>query len=238
MSGTAPERVAYVVCGLGATGRTVAGELLSTGRAVVAVERDASIAARARAELPAATVIEGDATDGATLDRAGVRDARGLVTTLADDKLNLVITVTALDLNRSLRVVVRGLAEEHWERLRREGARVVSPNHIVGRRLAATASHPEAATFLDEMLAAPADRPIRFESVEVLPGSEADGRTIREVDIRGRTGLAVVALRRGDGGPFHYNPATDTRLAAGHRIVVIGDWRQVDALAAIAGRWE
>jgi len=228
----------YVVCGAGPTGRKVIEELSVTGRRYTVVEQDAAVVARLRHVVPAEILFEGDATDEDVLLRAGVDRARCLVTTLADDKANLVVTVTALGLNPRLRVVARGTEEEQWARLRREGALVVSPNHIGGRRLATTMIHPAATSFLNEMLAAPSDLPVRFEAVEVVPGSEADGKTLDELRVFERTGLLVVACRRGTEGAFSYNPPGDTRLAPGHRLVVIGDWHAVDRLAAIAGRWE
>jgi voltage-gated potassium channel len=228
----------FVVCGVGPTGRIAVQELAATGRRFVAIEADPATAAAMRDLLPGIPLLEGDATDEEVLQRAGVAGAAGVLTTLADDKLNLVVTVTCRSLHPGVRIVSRGTAEELWERLRREGARVVSPHAIAGRRLANTLLHTSAASFLSEMLAAPSERAVRFEAVEVVAGSPADGRTLGELDAYALAGLRVAALRNGASGPFACNPGPGTRLAPGHRLVVIGDAGAVARLAREVGRWD
>jgi voltage-gated potassium channel len=228
----------YVICGAGATGLCAIGELVQTGRKFVVVERDPEVCARLARMIPADSLVEGDATDEAVLVRAGVRKAAALLTTLPEDKLNLVIAVTALQIQPGLRVVCRSDDEVQWPRLRRAGAQVVAMAHIGGRRLATGIIHPETTLFLNDMLAAPADRPIRVEAVVVAKGSEGEGRALGSLDLFRRTGLRVFALCRGAGADFVCNPPADTLLATEDRLIVIGDFPSVDRLAAIVGRWE
>lgn len=228
----------FVLCGGGSTARTVIEELIRTGRRFLVIEEDAEACARLRGFLPPECVLQADATDEAALEKAGVREARALLALLHEDRLNLVVVVTALQLNPGIRVVARGDDEAHAARLRRLGAVVVSTAHIGGRRLAAGMIHPEATGFLNEMLTAPSERPIRFEAVVVTEGSEAAGRTLDEIDVYGRARLKVAAVCRGADGPFTHNPGPGTRLQPGDRIVVFGDFERVDRLAAIVGRWE
>ncbi len=228
----------YIVCGAGTTGRVAAQELLSTGRRVTVVEKDPEACAVMGEVIPPEQVLEGDATDEEVLLQAGAKSATALVATLREDKLNLVVTVTALQINPSIRVICRSNDEAQWPRLRRAGAVVVSPAHIGGRRLATGMIHPHSTSFLNEMLTAPSEKPIRFEAVVVEKGSEGDGRSFGELDTFGRTGLKIVASCRGPGGDFLCNPPLDYRLAPGDRLIVIGDHPSIDRLAAIVGRWE
>ena len=228
----------FVLCGGGTTGRMVMEEMAITRRKFIVIEKDEDVAGHLDAFLPSGMILRGDAADEEVLERAGVKRAQALVTTLAEDKMNLVVTVTALQMNPSLRVVSRGTNEAWWDRLRKAGAIVVSPSHIGGKRLATGMIHPDATVFMNEMLSAPSDRPIRIEAVVVEPGKEADGKTLGEIDLFRRTGLSVIALASGPGGTFTYNPGNQTRLKTGDRLVVIGDWEAVDRLAAIVGRWE
>lgn len=228
----------YIVCGGGTTAHVAARELLLTGRRVTVVEKDPEACARMREVVPPDQVLEGDATDEEVLVQAGAKSAVALVATLREDKLNLVVMVTALQINPSIRVICRSNEEDQWPRLRRAGAVVVSPAHIGGRRLATGMIHPHSTSFLNEMLTAPSEIPIRVEAVVVSKGSEGDGRTFGELDTFGRTGLKVIATCRGPGGDFLCNPPLDFRLAPGDRLIVIGDHPSVDRLAAIVGRWE
>ena len=228
----------YILCGGGATARVVVEELVRTGRRFVVVEKDPGICERLRTVLPPEAVLEGDATDEAVLVRAGARSARGLLAMLHEDKMNLVVVVTALGLNPALRVVASGNEEAQWERLRRAGAVVVSTAHIGGRRLATGLIHPEAAGFLNEMLSAPSERPIRIEAVLVTADGGAAGKSLAEMEIYRHARVQVIALCRAADGGFQYNPPDATRLSAGDHLLVIGDFERVDRLAALVGRWE
>ncbi len=228
----------YILCGGGTTARVIIEEILRTGRRFVVIEQNHDACDHLRAFLPPELVMEADATDEEVLLRAGVRGARALLATLQEDKLNLVITVTAAQLNPALRVVARGNDEGSWPRLKRAGALVVSTAHIGGRRLATGMIHPEATVFLNEMLYAPSEKPIRIEAVVVTAEGGAVGKSIAELDIYRRTGLQVIATCNGEDGTFTYNPGNAVLLAEGDRLFVIGDSGKVDRLAGIVGRWE
>ena len=228
----------FIVCGGGTTAGVVIQELTLTGRKFFVLEKDPEACERLRRMVPQELVLEGDATDEDLLLKAGVKEARGLLATLGDDKLNLVVTVTAFQINPGLRVVCLSNDETQWPRLRRAGAIVVSSAHIGGRRLATGVIHPETTFFLNEMLSAPSEKPVRVEAVVVAKGSEGDGRSLAEVDVYARTGLQVIALCRGAAGEFQCNPGRETRLAPEDRLLVIGDLHSVDRLAALVGRWE
>jgi voltage-gated potassium channel len=226
----------YLVCGGGRTARVAARELQLTGRRFTIIERDPAVCAVLRTLVPPDRVVEGDATDEEVLVRAGIKEARALLALLPGDKLNLVLTVVALQANPSLLVVCRSNDETQWARLRRAGALVVSPAHISGRRLATEMIHPQTSSFLNEMLTAPSPTPTRVEAVEV-EGAGA-GRTLGEIDPFRRTGLVVFAMTRAGSTEFLLNPPDATRLAAGDRLLVAGPTQSVDALAGPVGRRE
>ncbi|MHC4924644.1 MAG: potassium channel family protein [Planctomycetota bacterium] len=227
----------FIICGGGRTGQTVIHELQQTGRNFVVIEKNPEICADLRMKIPEDVLLEGDATDEETLSAAGIERAKALIATLLEDKMNLVLTVTALQMNPSLQVISRVTDDDQEERLRRAGAKVVSPAAIGGRRLGASMLHPDATVFITEMISAPSERPIRFEAVVVTEESEGHGKTLGELDLFHRTGLQVIAVGLPDGS-FVFNPGHEHRLAANDRLVVIGDWHAVDELATIVGRWE
>ena len=226
----------YLVCGGGTTARVAAEELALTGREFSVVERDPEACARLRRVVPPERVIEGDSTDEEVLLRAGVKEARALLALLPEDKMNLVVTVIALQANPSLRVICRSNDEAQWPRLRAAGALVVSPAHIGGRRLATEMIHPQTTSFLNEMLSAPSPTPTRVEAVEVT--AKGAGRTLAEIDPFGRAGLVVFAVARPATAEFVLNPPDGTRLSEGDRLIAAGDRAAVDALAALVGRRE
>jgi trk system potassium uptake protein TrkA len=64
--------------------------------------------------------------------------------------------------------------------------------------------------------------------VEVLVPEEFHGKTIRELDLRKRYGLNLLAI--GQDAQFEINPEPSKRLYKGLAIVVIGSNRDIDRL--------
>ena len=125
----------YVVCGYGRVGDNVCRELLNTTRNVVVVEKDEAMIKRAEEE--GLLVVEGDATQVAVLEEAGVDRARGLVAALHTDADNLFVTLTARSLNPSLYIVTRSVFPESNDKLIFAGAdRVISPYVMSAKRMA------------------------------------------------------------------------------------------------------
>lgn len=65
-----------------------------------------------------------------------------------------------------------------------------------------------------------------LHSLRLGPEADAVGRTLRELDLRARTGVAVVVLRRA--GSPQVNPGADTCLQAEDELVLLGDLEQLE----------
>jgi voltage-gated potassium channel len=217
-----------IVCGFGRVGREIAKDVVDAGAVPVIVDRNAE-----RLESsPYATVV-GDATDDGVLRRAGLERARALVAALDTDAGNLFVTVSARALRPDLFIVARVRVDESIEKLRRGGAdRVVNPQSIGGARMAAFVLQPHVTEFLDVVMH---DRDIEFrlEEVTVAPDSPIVGDTLRDAQIRNRTGALVLALRD-ENGEFSTNPSPDARLGGGQVLIAIGTPRELTALADLA----
>lgn len=224
-----------IVCGVGTTGIHVIEELVQTGWRVVAIDQDPVHLERVQALSPALMpTIQGDATDDAVLERAGIRRARGLVAALTDDKSNLFIIVSARQLNPALRIVAKGVDIHAAGKLRQAGAdKVVNPAFIGGVRMVSEMIRPEVVEFLDLMLR-DKDKNLRIEEVLVPGGSPLVGKPIFEAQIRKHTNLLVVAVREptanGQPGRFVYNPGPETQITAGMALIVLGETQGVHVL--------
>lgn len=67
--------------------------------------------------------------------------------------------------------------------------------------------------------------------VELEPGSPVVGKTLGEIDLRGRTGATVLAIQRPGGA--EQLPSGSARLLAGDRIALVGTAQAVEAARAI-----
>lgn len=216
-----------IICGFGRVGRTVTEEVAATGRRYVVVDvNDESVQHARDLCVP---VIHGDGTSDDDLRSAGLERAYALCACVDSDEKNVYITLSARAIRPDLVIVARASDALAGEKLRRAGAdRVVEPYSTAGRTMATQVLKPQVAALLE--IAGVAGEPsLRFEEIRVPAGCEAAGRTLRELDLRGRTGASVVAVRRAS-GELVASPATELALAEGDVVVAVGSPVQIARL--------
>jgi voltage-gated potassium channel len=219
-----------VICGYGRVGRASAEHLLATGHEVVVVDTDPE--RLAGLEIPH---LVADALTDDTLREAGVTRARALIAALESDADTVYLTLSARALQPDLVIVARARTVDSKTKLVLAGAtRAVNPQLIGGRRMASFALHPDVAEFLD-VVTHEEELDYRIEQVPVPPGSPMAGSTVGEVDVAGRTGAQLLAIRMPGRGAFLPNPGPDTRVEAGSTLIVFGDPEQVGALHHLVG---
>lgn len=195
----------YIVCGSGPTALYAAGELAAVSRPVVLVVSSQQGAERARSELPDVPIVFGDPTEDSVLRAAGSDRARGLVACSDSDNENVVVTLTARQLNPALRIVSRLQDVDHESKIRKVGAdAVVLPQHTGGLRLASELIRPTVVTFLDKMLR-DRDLNLRIDEVLIPEGSSAVGKPINEIGLEKLPRILLLALRSPTGS-WEYNP--------------------------------
>jgi len=220
----------YIVCGLGRVGSNVAHELVATGRPFVGIEEAPAALELFKEKHAKAIVLHGDCSDDDILLRAGIRRAAGVFAVTGDDGKNLLITLSAKQLNPDTRIVARIHDVRNSDKLKRVGAdAIVSPDFTGGMRIASSMLRPAVVSFLDEMLRT--DDNLRVEEAAV-PASFAR-RKLGEA-VPANPGYVVLALR--SGGGWQFNPPADFVLEAGQVLVAMatpdGRRRLAAALAA------
>jgi voltage-gated potassium channel len=210
-----------IVCGYGHVGQHVCADLLGGGAPVLVIDRlDAALAAACDT---GAHRLLGDATDDATLKRAGIDRARALVAVAGSDADNVLITMTARLLQPRLPIVSRAQDPATIPKLLRAGAtRTASPHAIAGQRIADAVLRP---------CVLGAD--LRMQEQLVRPGSALDGKTVGTSGLRALRGLILVAIKHRD-GQLAFNPDDDVGVAAGDTLITLGTHAQLgrdDALA-------
>ena len=207
----------FIVCGLGVVGSYITGELNSTKRRCVIVDIDKEVVAKALQSLPDQIVLEGDATNNDTLMKAGIERARGLFAITGDDNRNLVISLTAKQINPSVRVVALCTDIRNDEKIRRAGAdSVVSPRFIGGLRMTSEMIRPTVVSFLDMMLREK-DKTLLVEEIS-LPDVFV-GKPISALDLKRHPQTLVLAIKAKEG--FIYNPARDYVIRSSDILVYI-----------------
>lgn len=216
-----------ILVGGGETGRALADELLISGEEVVIIEQEPDKLSVCLEGHPLLH-IEGDPTDDANLEKAGIQRAKGVVIALPQDKDTLYVTMTARMMNKLLRIVAQVNDPKIAPKLTMAGAdSIVSPNTIGALRMASEMIRPAAVDFLDRMLRSEKG-PLRIHELHIVEGSPLDGKRLFETDLRKEYDLLVLGLKDDEATTF--NPKADTRLNAGMTLVVMGKIEEINRL--------
>lgn len=219
-----------IICGAGRVGRQVINHLKADETAVVIIEQEEELVKEFLEQ--GYFVIHGDATQDDILRKAGIEHARGLITALPEDALNVFVTLTAKGLNPKIQVVARMDKLESEAKLYRAGAdRVISPAILSGRRMALAILKPMTIDYLDTVVH-DHNLQIEIEEIEVEQGSSLTGLTLEESKIKQNTGATVLAIIRGDN--VLSNPTATDKICAGDVLIVFGLREQVERLGDVA----
>ena len=122
----------YIICGFGRVGRNVAHELKVTHRQFVAIDIDEGIFADQREAFLDLLFLQGDGSDDDLLVAADITDAAGVFAVTGDDSRNLMIALTAKQLNPATpgRGALPGTAQ--CRRSARQAPMSVSPDFTGG----------------------------------------------------------------------------------------------------------
>ena len=212
-----------IVCGFGRMGRTVADRLADEDAPFVVIERAVERFEQAReAGYP---VVDGCASEDDVMLTAGIERARVLVSALDSEAQNIVVALTARELNPGLFIVARAEREEEMRKLRRAGAnKTVSPFQTGGNEIANLVLRPELAELLAR--ASTPDSSLALGEIAVEEGSPLEGQRLSDYGRRDGARVAFVALRRPDQG-LRIPPGGGEILRPKDVLIVAGDPQQV-----------
>lgn len=217
----------YIVCGFGRVGRNVANELLITHRKFVAVDDNEQQLISQLDRVPNLLYLQGDASDDDVLLAADIENAKGVFAVTGDDSRNLMIALTAKQLNPNVRVVARCHDVRNIPKIQKAGAdAIVSPDFTGGMRIASAMVRPHVVSFLDEMLRA--EHKLRVEET-IIPDSFTP-RPLKSLALRGDNYI-VVAVRHGSDWTF--NPPGDFIVHPHHVLIAMATPKGLAELSAL-----
>lgn len=214
----------FAVVGLGQFGRAVALHLVDQGAAVLAIDVDPERAKMVETSVDA--VVVADAADERALAELGLERMSCVVVAMGLRAKETSIMVTALLRQRGVRrVVSRATSDLHGRVLLAVGAHeIVNPEQEMGARLAHHLANPHVV----DQFALGRD----FVVAEVEAPEAFVHQSIRSLDLRRRSGITVMLIRREGRVMSTIDP--EEKIASGDILVVLGDPTAVRRFAAHA----
>jgi trk system potassium uptake protein TrkA len=221
----------FAVIGLGRFGSAMATTLAELGHEVIGIDGSQEIIERLADRLHAAAAL--DATDERALKAAGIQEVDCAVISIGENiEASLLVVMLVKDLGIK-RIVAKAVTPLHGRILERIGVdRVVFPEHDMAVRVAHSLVVPNVLDYIELS---------RDVSIIELPApAEFAGKTLRELALRNRHGLTLIAIKRktqtGDGEVTNVSPSADDRVLAGDVLSLLGPndrLSQIDVLFKI-----
>ena len=215
----------YVVIGLGRFGSSVAKTLYSLGNDVLAIDSEEDLVQEISDSVTHAVQL--DATDENALRSLGIRNFDVAVVTIGSDiQSSAMVTLIIKELGVKY-LIAKAQNDLHAKVLYKIGAdRVVLPEKDMGVRVA---HNLVSSNILDYIELSP-----DYSIAEIASPEEWNGKTLRELNMRAKYGINIMAVKRADG--VNIAPAADDALEDGDIIVAIGGSEELSKLENMISR--
>jgi voltage-gated potassium channel len=217
----------YIICGYGRIGRVLAGYLTERYLNVVVIEKNQC--RQEKMDEDGVLYLIGEATDENLLLKAGIQQAKALITAVATDADNVFLTLIAKQLNPDIFIVARAIQNTAKRTLQAAGAeKVISPYDLGARRMAHAILRPTVIKFL-ELAFADENTDIQVEEIRVRSTSRLLNVELKNSGIRQKLDLIILTIKKADGSMI-FNPQADTCIEADDTLVVVGRAKSVTQL--------
>lgn len=209
-----------IVCGYGRNGRQAVAKLNNFKKSCVVIEKSTELLKEI--EEQGFYFVEGDATDDDSLLEAGVKNAENLITALPSDADNLYVVISGRQLNTKLNIVSRANTEPTQKKLKIAGAdNVIMPDKLGGEHMASLVVTPDLVEFVNRIsLDGESYANLEEIAVEDLPDKYLM-KSIRDLDLRRRTGCNVIGFVTGE-GDYIINPSSEMVLKPKSNLILLG----------------
>jgi trk system potassium uptake protein TrkA len=203
----------FAIIGLGRFGSSIAKTLYEMGHDVLAIDNDPEEVQEISDFVTHA--VQADATDEVTLNTLGIRNFDVAVVTIGTDiQSSILITLLCKEMGVKY-VLAKAQNELHAKVLYRIGAdKVVFPERDMGARVA---HNLVSSNILDYIELAP-----EYSLVEIAPDPEWEGKNLRQLNIRAKFGVNVIAIK-GENGRVNVAPQAEDLVGKDDILVVIGN---------------
>jgi trk system potassium uptake protein TrkA len=225
------KRKQFGVIGLGRFGSAMAMTLTELGHDVIGVDGD-----EARVQQLADVIthaLQIDATDEKALRAAGIQDVDVAVVSIGENIESSLLVVMQLRELGIETIVAKAVTALHGRILEKLGvSRVIFPEREMAIRIAHSLVMPNVIDYIELS---------RDFSIVEVPAPEAFvGRTLKQLELRPRLGLTLIAIKRqADGGAgvvTNIAPAADETIRHGDVLALLGSNERLNQLDQLLAR--
>ena len=202
----------YIVVGMGRFGSEVARRLFQQRCEVIAMDIQDELIQQVSPYVTHAVV--GDAQDKEVLRALGVKDMDCAIIAIGDDlAASVLVTMNMKELGVPY-VICKAHDETYRKVLEKLGAdRVIIPEQEQAQRLAKSLSTPNVLDYIELSE--------NYGILEMPVPESWLGKDLRQLDVRAKLGVSILAIRRND--RMQVSPAPDTAFIKGDILVALGD---------------
>ncbi|WP_299199843.1 TrkA family potassium uptake protein [Thermocrinis sp.] len=211
----------FGVIGLGRFGYHVARTLAQGGAEVIACDVDEEKVREISEYVSLAYVL--DATDAKALKESGIANVDTAVVSIGENIEASILIVVQLKELGVKEIVAKAVNPLHGKVLEKLGVdRVVYPEKEMAIRVAHSLLAGE---FIEEIPIGEKHSLFELKAFDFMLG-----KTLRELDVRKRFGVSVLAIKRGEN--LIVNPMGDEKILPGDILVVLGTTEQLSSMAS------
>lgn len=216
--------IKFAIIGLGSFGSNVAKTLYERRHEVLAIDKDKAKVEAAKSFSSHAVLM--DSVEMENLAGVGIREMDVVVVSLGPEMEASILTVLHLHELGLKRIVAKALNEDHAKILEAVGAtEVIYPEKDMAIRTALRLTSPNIMECLPLMSG--------ISIQEIAPPDRFIGKSLRELDLRNKFGIQVIAIRELVPERTVYVPKADFVLKDSDILIVMGDEKKLEKLTAL-----
>jgi trk system potassium uptake protein TrkA len=211
----------FAVIGLGSFGSNVAKTLYEKGHEVLAVDKDKAKIEEMKIFVSDAVHMEAAAKEN--LEALEIQDMDVVVVSLGPEMEASILTVLYLKELGAERIVAKALTEDHGKILDAVGAtEVIYPEKDMAIKTALRLSNPNVLEYLPLLSG--------IDIQEIAPPEKFIGKSLRDLDLRNKYGIQVIAIKEIIPEKTTYIPTADFIIKDSDILIMMGEQEQLDKI--------
>lgn len=212
----------YAVIGLGRFGTSIARRLHEADQEVLGIDLNEERVEDA--ELFVTHAVVADSTEEKALTSLGITNFDCVIVAIGDDIQSSILTVMLLKNLGIRKIIAKALGKRHGQVLESIGAHwVIYPERDMGERVANQLLSPNMLNYIELSK--------KHNIEEIIIPSKMIGKNLRELDIRAKFNVSVIAIVRSD--DILISPSPEELLKKEDILVTIGDRKDLAKFSSL-----